>query len=419
MDEHEVELIDYLRILWKWKWSIIGGTMLFVLIGLVFSMFATKTYKATATLLVAESKIPPPQGAGGGTANAGISPETFEAILNSQSLAAEAIRHFGLEKTSSVMTPERFRRTVISVETRPTARLLSISAVLPDAQLAADVVNFISEKAVALNTMLNQSDTVSAKDYIQNQRDNAKETMEKAQAALVDFRRTANLKSLRADQRILLGAKAKLAQLYRDYTINLAGLQTSVVELKADLTKHEPLLTVYKSIFSDTTMLTAAQQRSPMDLKALSALQLKSQEINRVYQDIQKKLINRETALVAAQSRRDDVEQKLKETDAKLAEVEKRIAETEARLEELTRNYTLEKTAYELFTTKLNEASISVASRSSELKVVDPASVPTERYRPRILLNLVVAGMLGAMASVTWTFFFEYLQRAGQQRPGL
>jgi len=87
-------------------------------------------------------------------------------------------------------------------------------------------------------------------------------------------------------------------------------------------------------------------------------------------------------------------------------------------LEELTRNYTLEKTAYELFATKLNEASISVASRSSELKVFDPASVPTERYRPRVLLNLVVAGMLGAMASDRG-FFLEYLQRAGQRRLGL
>src|SRR5437660_4991 len=140
MDDHEVELIDYLRILWKWKWSIIGGTLLFVLLGLVFSMSATKTYKATATLLVAESKIPPPQGAGGGATNSVISPETFEAILNNQSLAVEAIHHFGLEKTSPPMTPERFRRIVVSVEARPTARLLSISAVLPDAQLAADVV---------------------------------------------------------------------------------------------------------------------------------------------------------------------------------------------------------------------------------------------------------------------------------------
>src|SRR5262245_44174107 len=134
MDEHEVELIDYLHILWTWKRSIIVGTMLFMLIGLVLSMVATKTYKATATLLVAESKIPPLQAVGGGPANSGISPETFEAILNSQSLAVEAIHHFGLEKTSSVMTPERFRRTVVSVETRPAARLLSISAVLPDAQ---------------------------------------------------------------------------------------------------------------------------------------------------------------------------------------------------------------------------------------------------------------------------------------------
>jgi uncharacterized protein involved in exopolysaccharide biosynthesis len=263
--------------------------------------------------------------------------------------------------------------------------------------------------------MLNQGDTVSAKDYIQNQRNAAKEIMEKAQAVLVDFKRTANLEALHADQRILLEAKAKLAQLDRDYTIDLAGIQKAVENLKTNLNKHESLLTVNKSIFDDPAMLAIVQERNHADLKALSVFHLQSQEVNLVYQDIQKNLVAQETALVSTQSRRDDVARKLKETDMQLAEVEKKIAEAEAYLEELTRSYTLEKTAYELFATKLNEASISVASRSSELKIVDQATVPTERFRPRPLLNLAVASLLGVMGSLTLAFFLEYLQRAGQR----
>jgi uncharacterized protein involved in exopolysaccharide biosynthesis len=294
--------------------------------------------------------------------------------------------------------------------------LLSISAVLPDPQLAADVVNFITEKAVVLNTTLNQSDTVSAKDYIQGQSNAAKEMLGKAQAALVDFKRTANLEALRADQHILLEAKAKLAQLNRDYTIDRVGIQKAIENLKTSLTKHESLLTVDKSIVDDPALLTVVQERNRADLKALSAIHLRSQEVNLVYQKIQTTLITQETALASTESRLDDVVQKLKDTNAKLAEAEQNIADAEAHLEELTRNYTLEKNAYELFATKLTETSISVASRSSELKIVDPATVPTERFRPRLLLNLAVASIVGVMGSFTLAFFLEYLQRADQRQ---
>src|SRR5215475_10628813 len=161
VDEGDVELIDHLRILWKWKWLIVSGTLIATLLAFAITSITPRTYKATVTLLATESKIPPPQAQGGGTSNAWISPETFEAILKSQSLAAETIHHFELDKTSSPMTSEKFRQTVLLVETLRATRLLALSAVLPDAKLAADVANFVSQRAVALNTALNQSDTIS------------------------------------------------------------------------------------------------------------------------------------------------------------------------------------------------------------------------------------------------------------------
>src|SRR5262245_35191967 len=89
VDEGEVELIDHLRVLWKWKRLIVGGTLTAALIAFAITTITPKTYRATVTLLVTESKIPPPQAQGGGTSNAGLAPETFEAVLKSQSLAAE------------------------------------------------------------------------------------------------------------------------------------------------------------------------------------------------------------------------------------------------------------------------------------------------------------------------------------------
>jgi len=50
--EDEIELIDYLRILWKWKWLIIGGTLLCILVASVYAFTrpVVKMYKASVLI---------------------------------------------------------------------------------------------------------------------------------------------------------------------------------------------------------------------------------------------------------------------------------------------------------------------------------------------------------------------------------
>jgi len=48
--EDEVNLIDYLRILWKWKWLIIAGTFLCVIITAVISFQMPKIYEVSAVI---------------------------------------------------------------------------------------------------------------------------------------------------------------------------------------------------------------------------------------------------------------------------------------------------------------------------------------------------------------------------------
>jgi uncharacterized protein involved in exopolysaccharide biosynthesis len=171
-------------------------------------------------------------------------------------------------------------------------------------------------------------------------------------------------------------------------------------------------LTAKKSIVSDPVMLMAARERKTDGLKDLSTVELKSQEINRVYQQIQGNLIKKEATLASLESQRQDVEHKQKENDRALAELEKRKAEADARLEELDRNYKLEKTAYELFATKFNEASFSVASRAADLKVVDPAIEPTQPFGLRPVTSVALAVIAGLLLCVFLAFFLEYLQQS-------
>jgi LPS O-antigen subunit length determinant protein (WzzB/FepE family) len=42
--DDEIELIDIFRVIWKWKYLIIGGTLIFALAGMIVSSFMTKQY---------------------------------------------------------------------------------------------------------------------------------------------------------------------------------------------------------------------------------------------------------------------------------------------------------------------------------------------------------------------------------------
>ncbi len=52
MEEQEVELIDYLRVMWKRKGLIVGGALLAAATALVLSLSLPKTYETSRTLKI-------------------------------------------------------------------------------------------------------------------------------------------------------------------------------------------------------------------------------------------------------------------------------------------------------------------------------------------------------------------------------
>ncbi len=48
--EDEIELIDLLRVIWKWKYLIIGGTFAFALVAVIISLNMTKIYSVDTIL---------------------------------------------------------------------------------------------------------------------------------------------------------------------------------------------------------------------------------------------------------------------------------------------------------------------------------------------------------------------------------
>jgi len=521
-EEQEINLIDYLNVIWKRKGLIIGGTLVAAAVALVVSLRMPKTYEASVTLLVTESKIPSAEGREPG--KTGLSPETFEGMIRNKSLAQQAIQKFGLDQKPYKLAPEGFVNGVLSVKMQGQTNLINLTVQFPDAGLAKDIANFLGEQAVELNTQLNRADTLKTRDYIKMQLDDARAKMEREQATLVQFRRearlatlqkeievllaqkgnlenkyfealvhleelkasplktslgeaedrllqfrqTANMASLRADREFLLQAKNSLAHAYNEAVTAIQGHRARLQELSGQIKGQQKVETIIKSIEKEPGLLIAAGEENPGGKRDLLALQMKSEEFNPVYRNTEQALITTRVELAGLEARRDDLQGRIEVTEGKVALIEKQLAakETEfdrlsqeynlakeewarmvrtslpatvarkkvlegemsrkeeqlitrqvelankeGRLEGLTRNYTLAKTAYQLFARKFEEASLSVASRVNDLKIVDPAVVPRDPVKRRVKLNVILAGTLGLMMFTFLAFFVEYIEK--------
>ncbi len=412
-EEQEIDLIDYLNVIWKRKGLIIGGTLVAAAVALVVSLRMPKTYEASVTLLVTESKIPSAEGREPG--KTGLSPETFEGMIRNKSLAQQAIQKFGLDQKPYKLAPEGFVNGVLSVKMQGQTNLINLTVQFPDAGLAKDIANFLGEQAVELNTQLNRADTLKTRDYIKTQLDDARAKMEREQATLVEFRREARIATLRKEIEILLAQKAVLENRYLDVVTSLEGDRAKLKELSEQIKKHQKVETIIKSIEKEPGLLIAAGEENPGGKRDLLALQMKSEEFNPVYRNTEQTLVTTHGEIASLAARRDDMRGRLELTEGKLGVVERELVNTEARLEELTGNYALAKDAYQLFSREFAEAALSVASRVNDLKIVDRAVVPRDPVKRRVKLNVTLAGTLGLMMFTFLAFFVEYIEKARSQ----
>ena len=407
------DLFEYLKVLWNWKWLIMGGAVLAAIVSFVVASRTPVTYEASVTLLVAPSKLP---GVPDAPSELTVSPRMFADILKGKSLAGEVIQRFGLDKPPHNITLDSFVSRILSVKQPKDTDFITVTVTLPDPRLAADAANFLAEKAVELQSRLSQAGALASRDFFRQQRDQAWQALEHARVALMDFRRAANLDRLETEQSAALNEKVRLKIIASEVSTKQAGLRIRNQKLSEALKQEEPTRTSSKSIITDPSLLAAAAEHGVTDMKVLFSLQVKSQEINETYRDIRKELFNVEASLASLESESKAVERNIEENRTRLAEIDKRIASVKPKLEGLTQGNSQARDTHEFWSRKGDEAVISVAARTPDLKIVDPAIVPMAPISRKVEQKVVFAGAMAFIACSLLAFFLEYLSRVRQRR---
>ncbi|MCD4670098.1 MAG: polysaccharide biosynthesis tyrosine autokinase [Actinomycetia bacterium] len=141
-DETEIDLRQYMSILWKGKWIIILCTLLAVAIGFALIFILPPVYEATTKVLIIEKNISSevfdqyiPEYSGSREVNF----QTQMEIIDSRKFREEVIRRLSLE-----IKPDELEDKIQIKRVRGT-NVIDISTQDNDPRLAADIANILSE----------------------------------------------------------------------------------------------------------------------------------------------------------------------------------------------------------------------------------------------------------------------------------
>lgn len=333
----------------------------------VLSFWQSKLYRATAYLLLAESKLADVESKATNFVYYELL-RSYETLINNDYLIAKTIQTLGLQKAPYELSVDSFRRRgVLRVELSKNTRLLEVTVEFPNARLAAGICNHFVAQAVAFNEELNSRDAQKARLFLKEQLDSAGQSMEQARNRLLDFNQGSTIEGLRESVRSLLAEKS-------DNETALAALQ---LELTRNMAKRE----ILASSSGSSEPGSAVQYRIVEMQSEIAGIRASTEDLRKVLESNRRTLVRLEK------------EKALKES-------------TQQRLED---EHELARENYVTLSKKYQDALINVGARSTDLKMITPAVVPERPFKPRIVLNIILAAGFGLLLSVGLAFLLHNL----------
>jgi succinoglycan biosynthesis transport protein ExoP len=391
--------IGKLRCHWR---SILGGACVCAVAALLVSLLLPRIYRATTYIMVSESKIG--RGSGDTPWQQMATLPTFVPFVDNDELIRESLKKFRLDRPPYNLSVDKFRRKdYLDVQIPKSTRLLELDVEFPDAKVAANLANDLARRAVQFNNRMNVADTNSTRNFLKKQLEEATRRLAQAAAQRLKVQQQARMEDREKELSILLAEKERLSTHLEQLRLALAQDQSRARALKQALAAQPRTYVLKKSVTADRFLERAAEKIGPSG----APLSMTEESLNATRESIQQDLV-KATVAVAAENAG------VKAAEGRLDNVGKQISSLLAHLTVLRNNvenadhdYSL---AYEAVKTASHEyqnVSVTVSSKSQDLKQVAPAIVPERPVRPRILLNTLLGFLLGAMLLASLALLIE------------
>jgi succinoglycan biosynthesis transport protein ExoP len=437
LSPREPHLYDYLLILRKHQWLILSFLLTVVTIVSIATFRMRPVYIAKATIEIdrENNNMLPFQGADSYDSMMDLDNyiETQSKVLTSETLALQTIRNTGLAgnpefssggipseaiATGSLANQKRPPEVAaflgsLSVKRVPSSRLMEVSYESTDPVLAARILNAHLDNFKAQNIQSRYEATLEATRFLTSQLNELKLTVKQSEDARINYERQNQIwsvddKSNITSQRLsdldkqLTDAQGETLKKQALYEYAKAGDIDAVPEIRAD-----PLLQDLQRKRTDlavqyTELVSQYGPNFPKVLRLQAQMKEVDDQIARERRGI---VLQLESDYREAKQREELIRQAL---DLQKAETNN-MAEKMVQYNILKRESEADKSLYEGLLTKLKEAGIAEGLKSSNLRVVDPAMIPSYPARPAKARNIALAFLVGLVGGIGLALLREYL----------
>ena len=398
-DRRLVTRVGKLRLHWHW---IVAGAATCAAAALAVSLFLPKIYRATTYIMVSESKI----GSGSGEApwQQLATLPTFIPFVDNDAVIGESIKEFHLDRPPYNLTVDRFRRKgYLDVQIPKSTRLLEINITFPNARMAADLANDLSKRAVQFNDQMNAADTLSTRNFLKRQLEEAAERLTKAAAQQLKIQQEAQMEDREKELSILLAEKEGLSTHLEQLRLALAQDQGREKTLKPALAAQPRTYELKKSVIADRFLERAVEKVNPSD----APLSMTEESLNATRESIQKDLVKASVDASAEAAGSQEAEARLGQVSKQISSLLDRLTALRNAVEQADQEYNLASEAVKTASHEYQNASVTVSSKSQDLKLIAPAIIPERPIRPRIVLNTLLGFLLGAMLLASLALLIE------------
>jgi succinoglycan biosynthesis transport protein ExoP len=437
LSPREPHLYDYLLVLRKHQWLILSFMLAVVTIVAIATFRMQPVYVATARIEIdrENANILPFQGTDSYDFMMDLENyiETQSKILTSETLALQTIRNSGLsgrpEFTPATGPSEAVAIGSLANQKRPpelgeflgslgvkrvpSSRLMDVSFESTDPQLAARIVNAHIATYIEQNFRSKFDATTQASTWLADQLGELKVKVQNSEDARIAYERQNQIWTLDDKQNIT--------------TQRLSDINRELTEAQSERMKKEALFRFAKDgnldavpqIQTNAFLIDLIKKRSDLSASYNDAvaqygpsfpkvqrLQAQMKEIDVNIEKEKQNVVNGlESDFREAHQRETLLGEALDQQKAEVNQMSEKLVEYNI----LNREAEANKVLYEGLLTKLKEAGISAGLRSSNIRVVDPAMIPSYPSRPAKARNIVLAFLVGLVGGIGLALLREYL----------
>ena len=371
--ESRVDLLDYWRVIWKERRLVLSLSAGCSILALVVSLLMPKVYEATATIL------PPldPNPSGILAAATGLSEKTlalglptspatpidlFRAMLSSQTLAEEIVKRFDLARHYGVEFEEdavKNLRGNTDIDVSP-QKLLKVTVAATNPKLAADLANAYVTGLEMLNQTLAISKAGQNRKFIEKRLAEAKTDLVEAEQALAGFQAKNKTVALPEQASAALRAAAEIQGRISAVDVQLEVMKNFLTEDHLDLIR---LRLEKEQLKRQVHLLESGKEGKGM---------LPGDNLHPAFVTV--------PVLGLAYAK-------------------------------LLRDVKVQETLYTLLSTHYEQARLAEARDTPTVQVLDLAKPPIRKSKPKIKLNMLMAGVLGLWIGILYALARHNLDR--------